>query len=79
MISIDFAGKTMCHQFWSPLFMTDVAKHSFSLTDHGSVGPITSSLCSTDVRWHGIKEEKRRKGVLMQNKAQYFVHLKPIL
>lgn len=37
------------YQFWSPLFMTDVAKHSFSLTDHGSVGPMTSSLCSADV------------------------------
>lgn len=37
------------YQFWSPLFMTDVAKHSFSLTDHGSVGPMTRSLCSADV------------------------------
>lgn len=36
------------YQFWSPLFMTEVAKHSFSLTDHGSVGPIESNLCSAD-------------------------------
>lgn len=28
--------------------MTDVAKHSFSLTDHGSVGPLTRSLCSAE-------------------------------
>lgn len=32
--------------------MTEDAKHSFSLIDHGSVGPVLSSLCS-----------ERRKGL----------------
>ena len=34
------------YQFWSPLFMTEVARHSFSLRDQGSVGAAVSILCS---------------------------------
>lgn len=34
------------YQFWSPLLMTDEARHSFSLTDQGSVGPRAIILCS---------------------------------
>lgn len=33
-------------QFWSPLLITEDAKHSFSRMDQGSVGPVLSSLCS---------------------------------
>lgn len=31
--------QSITHQFWSPLLITDDARHSFSLTDHGSVRP----------------------------------------
>lgn len=36
------------HQFWSPLLITEEARHSFSLTDQGSVGPTFIILCSVD-------------------------------
>lgn len=45
------------HQFWSPLFMTEEVRHSFSLMDQGSEGP-SSNLCSVQtklrigLRWH---------------------------
>lgn len=38
------------YQFWSPLLMTEEARHSFSLTDQGSVGPTFSILCSAGRR-----------------------------
>ena len=37
---------TGLYQFWSPLLLTDDARHSFSLTGHGSVGPTACILCS---------------------------------
>lgn len=38
--------KIFFYQFWSPLLMTEEARHNFSLTDQGSVGPTFSILCS---------------------------------
>lgn len=42
--------------------MTDVAKHSFSLTDHGSVGPLTRSLCSAEEEEDEDEDEEEEGG-----------------
>ncbi len=49
------------HQFWSPLFMTEEARHSFSLIDHGSVGP-NINLCSVQrIKRQNIKRRMHFK------------------
>lgn len=46
------------YQFWSPLLITEEARHSFSRTDQGSVGPTFSILCSVRGKKAQTKREK---------------------
>lgn len=56
------------YQFWSPLLMTEDAKHSFSLTDHGSVGPRASTLCSAG------EHKKKKVGTTTRIPYKYRSH-----